>query len=283
MKYSNIKGLRVVLLLVVLLSTIGPGYSTAYAAAPSNDLIGNATVVDSLTYIDSIITTDATEGGTDPDPVGSCTDGYSIIGGYKTVWYTYKPSVDESIQVDTDPDPNDPYPDTNYDTYIAVFTGTEGSLNLVKCNDDGYDGQTSRLSFIGTAGTQYYIQVGHFNCKVGDTCPTPSPLGGVLTTHINITNIDITIGNSMVGSYYVDPGNERREYYDVSDGPVKVESTSSFNNIAAIRLQSKPGPTLFSFVETMGVPDGMLSYKYYFPTYNNTWGPLNSQLRFGVP
>jgi hypothetical protein len=33
----------------------------------------------------------------------------------------------------------------------------------------------------------------------------------------------------------------------------------------------------------MGIPDEQLSDTYYFPTYNNTWAPLNSQLRFGVP
>ena len=43
----------------------------------------------------------------------------------------------------------------------------------------------------------------------------------------------------------------------------------------------RPGSILYSFVETMGVPEGLLSHKYYFPTYNNTWGPLNSQIRFG--
>ena len=51
--------------------------------------------------------------------------------------------------------------------------------------------------------------------------------------------------------------------------------------MAAIRLQSYKANKLYSFVETMGVPEGLLSHKYYFPTYNNTWGPLNSQIRFG--
>ena len=45
----------------------------------------------------------------------------------------------------------------------------------------------------------------------------------------------------------------------------------------------KTGSELYSFAETMGMPGGLLSYKYYFPTYNNTSAPLNSQLRFGVP
>ncbi|MFZ5885627.1 MAG: hypothetical protein ACOYYI_17815, partial [Chloroflexota bacterium] len=51
------------------------------------------------------------------------------------------------------------------------------------------------------------------------------------------------------------------------------------NIVSAIRLQSYANNTLYSFVETMGVPQGLLSYKYVFPTYNNTWAPLNSQIR----
>jgi hypothetical protein len=74
-------------------------------------------------------------------------------------------------------------------------------------------------------------------------------------------------------------------YFNVSGGPVKVESLDPTKKIvAAIRLQSMPpSGTLYSFAETMGIPDEQLSDTYYFPTYNNTWGPLNSQLRFGVP
>ncbi len=94
-------------------------------------------------------------------------------------------------------------------------------------------------------------------------------------------DIDVTIGGDLKGSYGVPPGEERREYYDLSGGPVKVESTNAVDIVSAIRLQSKPGSILYSFVETMGVPEGLLSHKYYFPTYNNTWGPLNSQIRFG--
>ena len=50
--------------------------------------------------------------------------------------------------------------------------------------------------------------------------------------------------------------------------------------VAAIRLQSYANGTLYSFAETMGVPEEALSYAYYFPSYNNIWGPLNSQVRF---
>ena len=102
------------------------------------------------------------------------------------------------------------------------------------------------------------------------------------------TQVRVTIGGVEMDTYTLQPNEERREYYDISDGPVVVESlpddvgegTYQQNIIAAIRLQSKPDSILYSFVETMGVPKGLLSTKYYFPTYNNTWAPLNSQVRF---
>ena len=93
--------------------------------------------------------------------------------------------------------------------------------------------------------------------------------------------IEVFIGGQVRGSYALASGEERREYYDLSGGPVVVNDENGGDIVAAIRLQSKPAGTLYSFVETMGVPSGLLSYKYYFPTYNNTWGPLNSQIRFG--
>ena len=93
-------------------------------------------------------------------------------------------------------------------------------------------------------------------------------------------DIDVYIGGELK-ELCCASGEERREYYDVSGGPVVVESTNGVDIVSAIRLQSYKTKKLYSFVETMGVPSGLLSHKYYFPTYNNTWGPLNSQIRFG--
>jgi hypothetical protein len=76
---------------------------------------------------------------------------------------------------------------------------------------------------------------------------------------------------------------EIRDYYMVSGGPVTVESLDGTDIIAAIRLQSYQSGVLYGFAETMGVSKKLLSTTYYFPSYNNIWAPLNSQLRFGVP
>jgi hypothetical protein len=98
------------------------------------------------------------------------------------------------------------------------------------------------------------------------------------------TTIRVTIGGVNVWEQVVPGLEERRLNFPVSGGPVVVESLDTGKKIvAAIRLQSFANNTLLSFSETMGIPEEQMSDVYYFPTYNNTWTPLNSQLRFGVP
>jgi hypothetical protein len=121
--------------------------------------------------------------------------------------------------------------------------------------------------------------------------PTYNNTWGPLNSQLRIGNINaadttvrVTIGGNEVWNDVVPGLGEERLYFDVSGGPVVVESLDPSKKIvAAIRLQSMKDGTLYSFAETMGIPAEQLSTTYYFPTYNNTWLPLNSQLRFGVP
>ncbi len=92
--------------------------------------------------------------------------------------------------------------------------------------------------------------------------------------------IKVTIGTEVF-TYDVEEGKDRRISLDRSGGPVVIESVDGVTKIiAAIRLQSMQGGTLLDYNESMGIPDGLLSTKYYFPVYENKWAPLNSQLRF---
>jgi CSLREA domain-containing protein len=140
---------------------------------------------------------------------------------------------------------------------VTVDTGTgNGTLRLDVVDDDSIEDLSGNPLAGGfTSGEEYTIDKG--------------------------TGIDVYIGGSLIESYAVYKGEEERVYYDLSGGPVVVESQDLTEIVSAIRLQSFASNTLYSFVETMGVPAGLLSHKYYFPTYNNTWAPLNSQVRFG--
>jgi len=110
------------------------------AAAPSNDDIDNARFVSPLAYFDVADTSEATAA------VGDPTDGPTN----NSVWYTFTPDHRMPLHADTF--------GSNYDTFLAVYTGRPGSLNLVASNND-HDGPQSRVHFIGDAGIQYYFMI----------------------------------------------------------------------------------------------------------------------------
>jgi hypothetical protein len=47
----------------------------------------------------------------------------------------------------------------SFDTVLAAFTGTCGSLTQIACNDD-FCATASEMTFAATSGTQYHIAVG---------------------------------------------------------------------------------------------------------------------------
>jgi hypothetical protein len=252
------KYLRISLLLVILFVNLGLEHPQAvYAAAPSNDNFVNAKVIDSITYIDQDVDTtlatprgDAIPGdGSDPDNVGPC-DGEFLNIGNNTVWYRYTPSVQETISVDTI--------GTNYDAYLAVWTGTVGNLNLVACNDDNFNG-IAELSFIANPGVTYYIQVAQFNGYEGGT--PAAPTGGLLQFHVYITNLDVYVGPARQDSYYLYNNNVLVDSYpSLLDGPVKVTSTIGENIFTSQRVTSGD-----SYNELMGFPANQLTTEYWFP------------------
>jgi uncharacterized repeat protein (TIGR02543 family) len=268
--------------------TITGNTSVIAKYSPKNDDYDFPTQIFGLSFSDTLNTTEALEAfqddPLDPSPTQPCSDGKLLYPGHKTLWYRYTPQINEFVQVDT-LGSKEIARNQDYDTYIAVWKLVQENprvLELIDCNDDDPTSNgkvTSRLTTTLLANTTYYFQVAQYNGIVGDQSTRTIPLGGIIKFNVNITNIKVTIGNSVVGQYYIPPGDELREYYAISGGPVKVEGGG--NIVSAIRLQSYANNTLYSFVETMGVPSGLLSHKYYFPTYNNTWAPLNSQLRFG--
>ena len=252
---------------------------------PTNDKLASATVISAISYTDILDTTasDNSDAG-DPDGITCTIDDSSsateiLSAGWKSLWYKYIPNQDQYVQVDTIGSKKVLDATADWDTYIAVYHDSVSTANLVACNDNYQFGLTSKLTLSLTAGTTYYFEVAQFKNYTGGPGDT-LPQAANLNFHINITNVQVSIGSLVYGRYYVYPNEEQRYNYNLSDGPVEVGSSGATNNIAAIRLQSYANSTLYSYIETMGTPSTLLSYKYYFPTYNNTWAPLNSQLRF---
>lgn len=138
--------------------------------APPNDNFANAVIVSSGRFFHSTNTLGATTEGTDPTP--SCLSGSPVS---KTAWYFYTPATSGSATINTR--------NSNYDTVLAVFTGTTGSFAEVPsgCNDDinGVPESPSEVVINVTGGTTYRIMVSGFvpsdggNLTFGLTGPEP--------------------------------------------------------------------------------------------------------------
>jgi hypothetical protein len=132
----------------------------ANAQPPANDDFDNATVITALPFTVASYTGEATPAADDP------TDCY---GANASVWYELTSITDIQIKVDTS------Y--SNYDTVVAVYTGTRGSLNLVACWDnpcftlDVFAGEIYYFMV-----TSYYGMGGNLVFRVDVAPPPPAPV-----------------------------------------------------------------------------------------------------------
>ncbi len=112
----------------------------------SNDLCSGAVVITGYSYTNAQSTFNASSYG---DPVPDC-----IAGFGNGVWYQFTPPVDGQMVVDTF--------GSDFDTGLAVYTGSCGALTEVACNDDAGGGVTSQVMVPATAGATYYLLAGGY-------------------------------------------------------------------------------------------------------------------------
>ena len=67
-----------------------------------------------------------------------------------SVWYRYTPSITGNHNINTE--------GSDYDTVLAVWTGSWGALSNQGCDDDGGSNLTSALDIMLQSGTTYYIE-----------------------------------------------------------------------------------------------------------------------------
>lgn len=138
---------------------------------PANDNFANATNITSNTFTITEDSSGATTQGSDPTPPSpSCTFGAANGGAAKSVWFqlTTAANGNGTIEADTI--------GSAYDTILSVWTGTQGNLSPVACNDDIVPGinRVSQVNFGVNPSTTYYFMVSAF---VGD--------GGKLVFNLN--------------------------------------------------------------------------------------------------
>jgi hypothetical protein len=125
---------------------------------PANDDFDDAVVITSLPFTDNLNTSEAT---TAPDDPADPDDPAVCFVGSHTVWYQFTPSKNMRINANTS--------GSDFDTGIAVFTGTRGALTFIGCNDDLLTGRQvqSSVTFDAVAGQTYYFMVGSFGDSPG--------------------------------------------------------------------------------------------------------------------
>lgn len=95
-------------------------------------------------------TANTEEATDDNDPTPDCNEEFT--GG---IWYTFTPVASGAVTISTC--------GSDFDTVVAVFTGTCGTFTPLICNDDdgpGCAGLQASVTFNGVAGTTYWILVG---------------------------------------------------------------------------------------------------------------------------
>ena len=117
----------------------------------ANDLCSGAIVIASGSYTNVQSTVQATSFG---DPVPDCVDGFG-----HGVWYQFTAPVTGQLIVDTF--------GSDFDTGLAIYTGSCDALTEVACNDDT-GGVTSQVTIPTTAGTTYFILVGGYGSDAGN-------------------------------------------------------------------------------------------------------------------
>jgi hypothetical protein len=130
----------------VHLDTVGDVTTTAQQfigiapPAPPNDDCSTPTVIGALPFTDQPNTAGATTATTDPT---TC-----FVSDTKSVWYSYTPSSDGTIQVDTT--------GSSYAPEVGIFTGGCDSLTSVECHSY-YSSSQFRLPV--SAGVPYLFEV----------------------------------------------------------------------------------------------------------------------------
>ncbi len=124
---------------------VGGSYGMSTVPAPNDDI---EVSMPAATPTVAAVTCGATEQSDEPL---SC--GWASMG--KTVWFAHTATADGPVTIDTF--------GSNFDTVLAVYTGTGiGDLSMVGCNDDSGSLQSS-VSFDTSEGTTYYVQVGGYS------------------------------------------------------------------------------------------------------------------------
>jgi PKD repeat protein len=143
--------------------------TTSSTTGLTNDHFANATVIHTVPFS---VDEDTSQATFDPSDPSECSN-------HGSVWFAYTPTSEGTIDADTF--------GSSYDTVLSAWTGSEGALSLIACNDD-FGSLQSKINFQATPGTTYYFMV-------AQCCGTGGDGGGLLTFSLDQIDPAALAGN----------------------------------------------------------------------------------------
>lgn len=147
-------------LLGLTFGTLGSSVPPTPVPVSGNDDFADAWNIPALPFIGEQSTAGLTTEIDELPALPDCPDSSVPIGA--TAWYQFTAVVPGTVVAET--------MDSSFDTVLAAHTGDSlDAITPVACNDDGEGlALRSQISFLVTAGTTYYLQVGGFGTSIGD-------------------------------------------------------------------------------------------------------------------
>ncbi len=236
----------------------------------SNDLCSGAAVITNYNSTNTQSTSHASSFG---DPLPGCVDNFG-----NGVWYQFTaPITGDLLIADTF--------GSDFDTGLAIYSGTCGALTPVDCNDD-FNGLTSQVSTPTVAGVTYFLLAGGYGGSAGNlilhthllTPPVfevqPTNLAVIITSNASFAPI-ISGATPMSFQWYFN-------HTPLADDGRIVGSTNSTLNIAAVTL-ADDGDYQLVASNFLGVNTSSIAHLLVMVPPSITLNPIGRSVPPGLP
>jgi hypothetical protein len=206
--------------------------------APTNDDCANATLVDgALPYNNTQDATSATNNGGFLSVCASMNDG---------VWYTFTPITGGTVDIAITGV-------TGWDPEIAIYSGSCGTFVCEDSADGGGTGGDENLTSVAVvAGTQYFINIGHYS---GSTDNSEGPFTIDISTQ---DTVGLSVEDNVIQGFslYPNPVNDRLHLNALDN----IEELSVYNLLGQEVLRTQPKVSNTE-VDMSNLPTGMYVVK----------------------
>jgi len=198
-------------------------------AAPANDHLANATLIDTLPFNQQQNTAGANNETSEVLP--TC-----LNNGQASVWYQYTATSEQTVVFNTF--------GSDYDTALSVWNGNSHPLTPISCNDDSSNVKQSQVQVALQAGTTYYINVSGYQRETGT---------------LNLTALEVKplANDNLANAIVITPdANNTYSYTQTTQGATQEEnediSLCNINSQRSVWYQYTPSEDQRPVFDTVG-------------------------------